>query len=154
MRGLAELPDPRQLVGHDDPAQLRQFRQDRLPAGQLGGALEHDHLCGAVQRHVLELLGAERGVHGGGHGAQVQRGQIDKPVLRPAGHHDQHVGAGRQADLGQAAGEHGHLVVQLRPRTGVVAAQCAQRRKVAERRGVAVQQCRDGQIHCGTVNED
>jgi hypothetical protein len=76
----------------------------------------------------------------------LHRGQVDQPVLGPAGGHDQQPVTRLQPERREPPGQSGHPMPHLPPaqrRPGAV--QGGERRKAAELLGIALQQERDGQ---------
>ncbi len=91
----------RGVVDDHESAQCRHLIEQGLPSGQLACTLDHDDRRGTVLGQVAQLVGAERGVGRARHRAEMRRGEVDQPVLEPAGHRNQHSVTGRQAQRGQ-----------------------------------------------------
>ena len=88
-------------VAHDDVPQAGQLVQHRLPAGQLGGAVDDRDPGLAVGRHVGDLVRGQRRVEGDRHAPGVQRAQVGQHVLDPVGQHQRHPLPRLEAERGE-----------------------------------------------------
>lgn len=125
---------------HDVP-QRGQVVEHLFPPLQLVHAVQHHDRRRTVPGHVPDLVRAERGVRGARERAGVHGGEVHEQVFGAAGRHDQHAVAPAEPQVGEAAGEHGHLVPHLRPgqRRLAFGVERGQRGQVPVLAGVAAQ---------------
>ena len=89
-------------VPDDDLLHAGQAVEDLLPAGELGGAVQHRDPGVAVPRDVGDLVRRQGGVEGDRGPARVHGGQVGEHVLGAVGEHERHPLALGQAQGGEA----------------------------------------------------
>ncbi len=103
------------VVADDDLLQAGQVGKQRLPAGQLVGAVDDGDPHVTISGHVLDLVGGERGVEGDRHSPGLHDSLVGQQVLKPVRQHHRHPLPRLQAKFDQPGRQLAGQVGELAP---------------------------------------